>query len=93
MLSKLIAGAFVLLLVAGVPLLSLATARRTQIRHVPRLSLYFSAVISQWLLAGIGMVVVLLTRAHCSPSFSAPFLFLWSLAGLLSWLVSRWPAW
>lgn len=52
---------FVLLLIAGVPILSYLTARDPRLRQAPRLALYFSAVLSQWVLAGLGMVVVLAT--------------------------------
>jgi len=52
---------FVLLLLVGVPLLSYATMRANHLRQVPRLSLYLSAVLSQWLLAGLGLVVALWT--------------------------------
>ena len=61
MLSKLVGVLFVILLVAGVPALSFATARSSQVRQIPRLSLYLSASLSQWLLAGLGGLVVLLT--------------------------------
>jgi hypothetical protein len=50
---------FVVLLVAGVPVLSYATARRPELRMIPRPGLYFSAVTSQWILAVVGVVVVL----------------------------------
>jgi membrane protease YdiL (CAAX protease family) len=50
---------FVLLLVAGVPALSYATARRPELRMIPRPDLYLSAVISQWILAVVAVVVVL----------------------------------
>lgn len=49
---------FVLFLVAGVPVLSFLTARRSQIRLLPRRSLYFSATLSQWILVALGAVVV-----------------------------------
>jgi membrane protease YdiL (CAAX protease family) len=50
---------FVLLLVVGVPALSHATARRPELRMIPRPDLYLSAVISQWILTAVGVVVVL----------------------------------
>ena len=59
MLAKIAGIFFVLLLVAGVPVLSYLTARQSQIRFVPRRALYLSAVLSQWLLAVLGVVVVL----------------------------------
>lgn len=48
---------FVLVLVAGVPILSYSTARDPQVRRVPRRALYLSAVLSQWLLALMGLAV------------------------------------
>ena len=50
---------FVLLLVAGVPVLSYATARRPELRMIARPDLYLSAVVSQWILTVGGVVVVL----------------------------------
>lgn len=61
MITNLAAIGFVLLLIAGVPALSLHTARRGRLREIPRLALYFSAVVSQWVLALLGLVVVLAT--------------------------------
>jgi membrane protease YdiL (CAAX protease family) len=58
---------FVLLLVAGVPLLSRATARRPELRMIPRPDLYLSAMVSQWILTAVGVVVVLLA----GPGFRA----------------------
>lgn len=59
MLTKAVEIFFVLLLAAGVPALSFATVRRSRLRLIPRLALYFSAVFSQWILAAIGLAVVL----------------------------------
>jgi membrane protease YdiL (CAAX protease family) len=67
MLSKVVEIVFVLVLVAGVPILSMATTRGIQIHLLPRSALYFSAAISQWLLAALGTVVMFVT----SRSFSA----------------------
>ena len=50
---------FALLLAVGVPVLAYITARRPEIRQIPRLALYLSAVISQWVLALVGLLVVL----------------------------------
>jgi membrane protease YdiL (CAAX protease family) len=58
-LAKIAAALFVLLLIAGVPALSYATARRPELRMIPRPDLYLSAVISQWILTVVGVVVVL----------------------------------
>ena len=52
---------FAVFLSVGVPILSYHTARDPRVRQAPRLALYFSAVLSQWLLAVAGIVVVLLT--------------------------------
>lgn len=45
---------FVALLVAGVPALSWSTARDPEVRRAPKGALYFSAVVSQWLLGAVG---------------------------------------
>jgi CAAX protease family protein len=60
MFSALIAALFTGLLVMGVPALSYSTARNSRIREVPRLALYASAILSQWLLTLLGVGVVLL---------------------------------
>ena len=59
MLAKIAGIFFILLLVAGVPALSFLTARQSKIRMAPRRALYLSAVLSQWVLAALGVVVVL----------------------------------
>ncbi len=58
MLSILVRIAFSLLLVVGVPLLSWRSARPEHVQGVPKTALYFSAVVSQWVLAAIGVVVI-----------------------------------
>ncbi len=58
MFTTLVAVLFSLVLVAGVPALSYSTARNNEIRTMPRLGLYLSAVFSQWLLTFIGLGVV-----------------------------------
>jgi membrane protease YdiL (CAAX protease family) len=58
MLANLIGSLFVLLLVAGVPALSHLSVRRVHIRLIPRPDLYLSAIISQWVLAALGALVV-----------------------------------
>jgi membrane protease YdiL (CAAX protease family) len=60
MFTTLIAIVFTLVLVAGIPALSFSTARNSQIRNMPRLALYLSAVFSEWLLTGVGVGVVYL---------------------------------
>ncbi len=61
MLSELLGIFLAVFLFAGVPILSYVTARDPRIRQAPRLALYFSAVLSQWILAVLGVVVVLVT--------------------------------
>jgi membrane protease YdiL (CAAX protease family) len=66
MLTELLGIFFAVFLSVGVPILSYMTVRDPRIRQAPRLALYFSAVLSQWLLAIAGIVVVLLTPATFS---------------------------
>ncbi len=60
-MANLAAIAYVLLLLVVVPALSFHTARRLHFQDIPRLALYFSAVVSQWALALLGLPIVLLT--------------------------------
>ena len=60
MAARIVSGLFILLLVVGVPVLSLTTARDDRLRQMRRLELYVSAAISQWALAVVGVVVLLL---------------------------------
>jgi membrane protease YdiL (CAAX protease family) len=60
MFTTVITALFTALLVVVVPALSYSTARSRQIREVPRLVLYISAIFSQWLLTVLGLGVVLL---------------------------------
>jgi membrane protease YdiL (CAAX protease family) len=53
-------------LVLGVPVLSLSTARDSQVRQVPRLTLYLSAAISQWVLACLGLLVFFFSSLSAS---------------------------
>jgi membrane protease YdiL (CAAX protease family) len=57
MLPRALSVLFILFLVVGVPVLSSSAARGDQIRQMPRLALYLSAATSQWLLAGLGLIV------------------------------------
>ncbi len=82
MLAKGVGNFFVLLLVAGVPALSFLTARRIQIRFIPRPALYFSAIISQWVLAALGTWVVWVTL----PSFSVAGFRAVSVAEFVLWV-------
>jgi len=85
MLSQPATYLFVFLLVAGVPTLSFLTARQSQIRQIPRLSLYLSAVLSQWLLAGLGLLVLLLSRPVLAVGFRGiPFSLLIRWTGALA---------
>jgi len=61
MLARTLSVLFTLLLVVGVPILSLSTARDSQVRQMPRLALYVSATISQWALAGLGLIIFFLS--------------------------------
>jgi membrane protease YdiL (CAAX protease family) len=58
MLSSAVRIGFSVLLIVGVPLLSWRSARPEQVRGIPKTALYFSAVVSQWILAAIGVLVV-----------------------------------
>jgi membrane protease YdiL (CAAX protease family) len=81
MLATLIAALFTVLLVVGVPALSYSTARSREIREVPRLVLYISAVFSQWLLTLVGFAVVwLVARGVFVQGFAVV-----SLANTLQW--------
>ena len=59
MIRDLVRVLFVVLLVAGLPALSYSTARKPELRTLPRRALYFSAVVSQWFLAAVAVAVVL----------------------------------
>ncbi|HEX5412497.1 MAG TPA: type II CAAX endopeptidase family protein [Terriglobia bacterium] len=50
--------AFAVFLVVGVPLLSWRSARPEPLQGIPKAAVYFSAVVSQGVLAGIGVLVV-----------------------------------
>lgn len=72
MFTTLIAVVFTLVLVAGVPALSYSTARNSEIRKMPRLGLYLSAVFSQWLLTVVALgVVFLIARKVFVQGFAA----------------------
>ncbi len=53
---------FALFLLIGVPVLSILTARDERLRSAPRLLLYYSAVLSQWILAVLGVLAMLLGK-------------------------------
>src|SRR5271169_1654654 len=72
MFTTLVAIVFTLVLVAGVPALSYSTARNSEIRKMPRLGLYLSAVFSQWLLTLLAFgVVFLVARKVFEKGFAA----------------------
>ncbi|MGH9378837.1 MAG: CPBP family intramembrane glutamic endopeptidase [Terriglobia bacterium] len=54
---------YVIFLLAVVPVMAHHTARREELLLLPRKSLYFSAVLSQWLLALLTVLIVLFTSA------------------------------
>jgi membrane protease YdiL (CAAX protease family) len=83
MLAKLVGIVFVFLLVAVVPVLSFLTARRPQLRSIPRLDLYLSAMISQWILAVLGAAVVL----AAGPGFRATGFRAISVSAGARWVV------
>ena len=68
MLANSLEIAFALVVVVAVPALSFASTRQAEIRTAPRLAIYASAVLSEWLLALIGGAVVLLASASLSPA-------------------------
>jgi membrane protease YdiL (CAAX protease family) len=83
MFTTLIAVLFTLVLVAGVPALSYSTSRNSEIRNMPRLGLYLSAVFSQWLLTVVGLgVVYLIARKVFAQGFAAM-----PLNSILEWSV------
>jgi len=57
LIRKLVEVSFVIVLVAVVPALSYRTSRRPEILALPRLQLYLSAAMSQWVLSTLGVVV------------------------------------
>ena len=57
MAARIVSVLFILLLVVGVPVLSLSTARDNRLRQMRRIDVYVSAAISQWALAVVGVVV------------------------------------
>jgi membrane protease YdiL (CAAX protease family) len=59
--SEVINAVFVLFLLAGLPALSVWTARSEDLAALPRKSIYFSAALSQWLLAIVTFIIALTT--------------------------------
>lgn len=60
MLARTLDIAFALVLLIAVPVLSFLTARRPELRLIPRVDLYVSAVLSQWILTTMAIGLVLL---------------------------------
>jgi membrane protease YdiL (CAAX protease family) len=84
MFTSVIEIVFTALLVVGVPALSYSTSRNIQVRDMPRLGLYLSAVFSQWLLTAVGLGVVFsVARGVFQRGFAAL-----PLIDLLRWAVS-----
>ena len=81
MISSLLRIVFSLLLMAGVPVLSWRSARPEELKGIPRTALYFSAVVSQWVLAVIGVLVVFVSW----PEWSAIGIASVSPAAFLKW--------
>jgi len=65
--------ALVLILLVVVPALSVLTARRPELRLIPRTDLYVSAVVSQWVLA---LITMGLLSIHSSGFSTAGFRYL-----------------
>jgi membrane protease YdiL (CAAX protease family) len=96
---------FLLLLVAGIPVMSWITAHDPQVRPAPRPALYLSAALSEWLFAALGLAAVKVVRLNAvSIGFrSIPwssfirwtgFVVLLSAAGLaLVLLLEHWGWW
>ena len=53
---------FLLLLVAGIPVMSYLTANDPQLRTLPRKALYLSAALSEWLFAALGVAAARVAR-------------------------------
>jgi CAAX protease family protein len=87
MLSSAVRILYSLLLIVGVPLLSWRSARPEQVRGIPKSALYFSAVVSQWILAGIGVLVLFVAWPEWSAVGIAPVevwgFFKWTLVLVL----------
>ncbi len=107
MIAHAITLGFSLILLVAVPVLSILTARQPQLRLIPRLDLYVSATVSQWILTLLAVGLVLidksgLTSLGLRPLATAAFykwtsgITLGTLAGLtvMTVLESRglWPS-
>ena len=83
MFSQLVRIVFSVFLIAGVPVLSWRSARPAELREIPKTALYFSAIVSQWILAALGLLVVILAwPGHLRPGWHAvpvPVFFEWAI--------------
>lgn len=59
--TKLVEAGFVIVLVVVVPALSYRTSKKLELLALPRLNLYGSASLSQWVLTAMGLLVMLAT--------------------------------
>jgi len=64
MFSTAVQCLFVAVLVVAVPVMSYSTARKPEVRTLPRRALYVSATVSQWILVAIAIAVGLASRMH-----------------------------
>jgi CAAX protease family protein len=72
---------FLVLLVAGVPVMGYLTAQDPQLRTLPRRALYLSATLSEWLFAALGVAAARVTRLNAAQlGFRAV-----SLRSLIGW--------
>ena len=62
MVERLAEIGFLLVLVAGIPVMSWITACDPQIRTAPRIAIYLTAALSEWLFAGMGLAAVRVAR-------------------------------
>ncbi len=81
MISSAVRIGFSVLLIVGVPVLSRRSARAELVQGIPRTALYFSAVVSQWILAAVGALVVFLAWPDGRAIGLAPV----SGSGFLNW--------
>lgn len=65
---------FVIFLLAGVPILSYLTARQDEILRVSRKTLYFSAAVSQWVLAILAALAAILAQTGVAGLVSLPWM-------------------
>lgn len=102
MFARIAGFLFVLFLICGVPVLSYLTTRQEDLLRLPRKSLYFSAAVSQWLLAILTAIVIVGTseRLPIFEALSAWTFVKWtvavaaiSLAGVSAVLLLEFKGW